>query len=489
MFDDIEGNYSGSDGLTQVIQSRRKQTLCSILDSFQTLGNHAGPFWGWLDKEGYMEQERTFADLLGWQWIEAYLPQDRWVQILAGLAMLTVLVWIVSWLTSSVLSRLVRRLLKVAGKDDWARALVKKRFVRNVGYAVPLLVVSSNLTLLPLAKTLLEIIERVALLGFLVFLIMAIVSLLGAWQEVYANSSKGRTKSIKGYVEVAKIAVWAIGIIVMISIILDQSPVLLLSGLGALSAVLLLVFKDTLLSLVASTQMSTNDMLRIGDWIEMKQAGADGFVIDMALHTVKVQNWDKTVTTIPTYKLFSESYRNWRQMFESGGRRIKRTLSIDASSVRFLTPAEVDSLSRFALLRDYLNEKKEDLERSNQELSRAGMDAVNYRRLTNLGTFRAYCMAYIKRHPEIHQDMIQMVRMMEPTADGIPIEVYCFTNKTAWVDHERIQGDIFDHILAVLPEIGLRLFQSPTGRDLSLGLSLAAESHRPSLPGSAKDPL
>jgi len=166
------------------------------------------------------------------------------------------------------------------------------------------------------------------------------------------------------------------------------------------------------------------------------------FVIDMALHTVKVQNWDKTVTTIPTYKLFSESYRNWRQMFESGGRRIKRTLSVDASSVRFLTPTEVDSLSRFALLRDYLNEKKEDLERSNQELSRAGLDAVNYRRLTNLGTFRAYCMAYIKRHPEIHQDMIQMVRMMEPTADGIPIEVYCFTNKTAWVDHERIQGDI-----------------------------------------------
>lgn len=489
MFVDIEGDYSGLDGLTQVIQSRRKQTLCSILDSFETLGNHAGPFWGWRDKEEYMEQDSTFADLLGWQWIEAYLPQDRWVQILAGLAMLTVLVWVVSWLTSSVLSRLVRRLLKVAGKDDWARALVKKRFVRNVGYAVPLLVVSSNLTLLPLAKTLLEVVERVALLGFLVFLIMAIVSLLGAWQEVYANSSKGRTKSIKGYVEVAKIAVWAIGIIVMISIILDQSPVLLLSGLGALSAVLLLVFKDTLLSLVASTQMSTNDMLRIGDWIEMKQAGADGFVIDIALHTVKVQNWDKTVTTIPTYKLFSESYRNWRQMFESGGRRIKRTLSIDASSVRFLTPAEVDSLSRFALLRDYLAEKKEDLERSNQELSRAGMDAVNYRRLTNLGTFRAYCTAYIKRHAEIHQDMIQMVRMMDPTTEGIPIEVYCFTNKTAWVDYERIQGDIFDHILAVLPEIGLRLFQSPTGRDLSLGLSLAAESHRPSLSGSTKDPL
>src|SRR5690606_32424880 len=194
---------------------------------------------------------------------------------------------------------------------------------------------------------------------------------------------------------------------------LDQSPVLLLSGLGALSAVLLLVFKDTLLSLVASTQMSSNDMLRIGDWIEMKQANADGFVIDIALHTVKVQNWDKTVTTIPTYKLFSESYRNWRQMFESGGRRIKRTLSIDASSVRFLTPEEVGNLSRFALLRDYLEQKQREIEASNQELGRAGMDAVNYRRLTNLGTFRAYCMAYIKRHPEVHQDMIQMVRMME----------------------------------------------------------------------------
>ncbi|MGE8547888.1 MAG: mechanosensitive ion channel family protein [Alcaligenes sp.] len=428
-----------------------------------------------------MEHERALADLLGWQRIEGYLPQELWVQVLAGIGMLALLVWFASWITSSVLSSLVRRILKVAGKDEWARALVKRRFVRHVGYAVPLLVVASNLALLPLSPAILQPVARLFLMAFCVFVIMAIVSLLGAWQDVYANSSRGRTKSIKGYIEVAKIGVWAIGFIVMTSILLDQSPVLLLSGLGALSAVLLLVFKDTLLSLVASTQMSSNDMLRIGDWIEMKQANADGFVIDIALHTVKVQNWDKTVTTIPTYKLFSESYRNWRQMFESGGRRIKRTLSIDASSVRFLTPEEVGSLSRFALLRDYLEQKQREIEASNQELGRAGMDAVNYRRLTNLGTFRAYCMAYIKRHPEVHQDMIQMVRMMEPTADGIPVEVYCFTNKTAWVDHERIQGDIFDHFLSILPEMGLRLFQSPTGRDLSLGLSLAAESHRPAL--------
>src|SRR5690606_39218584 len=193
-------------------------------------------------------------------------------------------------------------------------------------------------------------------------------------------------------------------------------------------AVLLLVFKDTLLSLVASTQMTSNDMLRIGDWIEMPQAGADGFVIDMALHTVKVQNWDKTVTTIPTYKLFSESYRNWRQMFESGGRRIKRTLRIDASSVRFLREDEITALRQFSLLTDYLDEKQAELEQSNRALGESARLEANRRRLTNLGTFRAYALAYLKRQPEVHQDMLMIVRMMEPDSQGIPIEVYCFAS-------------------------------------------------------------
>ncbi|CAM5198141.1 Small-conductance mechanosensitive channel OS=Castellaniella defragrans (strain DSM / CCUG 39792/ 65Phen) OX=1437824 GN=BN940_08781 PE=4 SV=1 [Castellaniella denitrificans] len=227
---------------------------------------------------------------------------------------------------------------------------------------------------------------------------------------------------------------------------------------------LLLVFKDTLLSLVASTQMNTNDMLRIGDWIEMPQAGADGFVIDMALHTVKVQNWDKTVTTIPTYKLFSEGYRNWRQMFESGGRRIKCTLRIDAESVRFLDDGQILALRRYRLLGDYLAAKQSALEDANQALQEeaAGIPA-NRRRLTNLGTFRAYALACLQQNPDIRQDMTMIVRMLEPDSQGIPVEVYCFSRLTAWADYERVQGDLFDHLLAILPELSLRVYQAPSG--------------------------
>jgi miniconductance mechanosensitive channel len=227
----------------------------------------------------------------------------------------------------------------------------------------------------------------------------------------------------------------------------------------------LLVFKDTLLSLVASTQLTSNDMLRIGDWIEMPQSNANGFVKDIALHTVKVQNWDNTVTTVPTYKLFSESYRNYRHMFESGGRRIMRTLRIDAASVHFLSAEESRRLMRFHLLHDYLAGKQTEVEQTNRTLGELAAEPVNQRRLTNIGTFRAYGLAYLQKHPDIHKEMLMMVRMMEAESQGIPIEVYCFTAVTAWVQYERIQGDVFDHLLAILPEMGLRLYQAPSGTD------------------------
>jgi miniconductance mechanosensitive channel len=277
----------------------------------------------------------------------------------------------------------------------------------------------------------------------------------------------------------------------VLSILIDRSPLWMISGLGALSAVLLLVFKDTLLSLVASTQLTSNDMLRIGDWIEMPQSNADGFVKDIALHTVKVQNWDNTVTTVPTYKLFSESYRNYRHMFESGGRRIKRTVRIDSASVRFLTDDEAQRLMRFRLLHDYLQAKTHDIAQANQTMGELASVPANRRRLTNIGTLRAYALAYLKQNPEVRQDMAMMVRMMEPTSEGIPVEVYCFTAVTAWVEYERIQGDIFDHLLAILPELGLRLYQQPSGADIgamgvhlregALQAALAGEGGRPGL--------
>ena len=219
-------------------------------------------------------------------------------------------------------------------------------------------------------------------------------------------------------------------------------------------------------------------MLRVGDWIEMPQLGADGAVVDIALHTVKVQNWDMTITTIPTWRLMSESFRNWRGMAESGGRRIKRTLRLDTGSVRFLESADVDRLSRIALLQPYLERKRREVDETNTTLVRSLGDLArqpaNRRRLTNLGTFRAYVDAYLRQHPGIHQGMTLMVRAMEPSPEGVPLELYCFTNTTQWVAYEGIQSDLFDHLLAILPEFGLRLYQRPAGGDLQQVLAAAA---------------
>ena len=254
----------------------------------------------------------------------------------------------------------------------------------------------------------------------------------------------------------------------MLAVLMEQSPLLLLSGLGAMAAVLMLVFKDTILSLVASVQLTSNDMLRVGDWIEMPQLNADGDVIDIALHTVKVQNWDKTITTIPTHRLISESYKNWRGMQESGGRRIKRALLIDQRSAHFLEPEEMERLHRFMLIDDYLDRKRGELDKWNTDFLEAGRDPVNQRRVTNLGTFRAYVVAYLRAHPRISKEMTLLVRQLEPTGQGVPLEIYCFTSTTAWADYEAIQSDIFDHLISVIPEFGLRLFQEPSGYDAEL---------------------
>ncbi len=414
-----------------------------------------------------MQDNNALVQWVDNNWLSSHMPDALWAQIGLGLLVLAFLVIVTGWIMSSVLATVARRMLSAIGHDDWSRALARRRVFRRLSYAVPLLVIMGNIGVLPVDEKYGGILARIFLSAGLVFFFLAINGALTAWQDIYASSARAQTRSIKGYLELGKIVFWAICVILIISILVNRSPLLMLSGLGALSAVLLLVFKDTLLSLVASTQMTSNDMLRIGDWIEMPQAGADGFVIDMALHTVKVQNWDKTVTTIPTYKLFSESYRNWRYMFESGGRRIKRTLRIDASTVRFLHEDEIVALRRFALLRDYLDGKQDELEQSNRALGPLADLEVNRRRLTNLGTFRAYGLAYLRQQPEVRQDMMLLVRMMEPESEGIPVEVYCFANNTAWVEYERIQGNIFDHLVAILPEMSLRLYQAPAGSDFA----------------------
>ncbi len=291
-----------------------------------------------------------------------------------------------------------------------------------------------------------------------------------------------KVRSIKSYVQLGKLILVVAAAIIAAATLFNRSPLIVLSGLGAMSAVLMLVFKDTILSFTAGVLLSSNDMLRLGDWIEMPQVGADGDVIDIALHTVKVQNWDKTITTIPTWRLMSESYRNWRGMSESGGRRIKRALRLDAGSVRFLDESDLAYLSNIELLRPYLHDKREVLDELNsQTRARLGekVDFLgNQRRLTNIGTFRAYIELYLRANPCINQHMTLIVRTLESTSEGVPLELYCFTASTAWTVHESTQGDIFDHLLAILPEFGLRPYQSPTGNDLRTGMAQRAEAWR-----------
>ena len=352
----------------------------------------------------------------------------------------------------------------------------------------PSLVIQFGLHLVPeLSKTSLIFLGNVALAFTILFLVLAISALLNALLDIYARTEHARTRSIKGYVQLTKMVLYVFGAIIIVATLIDRSPLLLLSGLGAMSAVILLVYKDTLLSFVASVQLTSNDMLRVGDWIEMPQVGADGDVVDITLHTVKVQNFDKTIVSIPTWRLMSESFKNWRGMQQSGGRRIKRSLFIDASGVRFIRDDEEQKLSQVHLLTDYISRKQAELKAWNEAQGNVAAMSANRRRMTNIGTFRAYALAYLKSHPEIQPNMTCMVRQMQTTAQGIPLEIYCFTRTTAWADYERIQGDIFDYLLAVLPEFGLSLYQQPSGGDLRAGL-LAGHARREPHPRARKTP-
>jgi miniconductance mechanosensitive channel len=312
------------------------------------------------------------------------------------------------------------------------------------------------------------LLQTLSHLWILLFGLLTLFALLNVILSLSARTPWMRTLPLRGIFQGIKLVCAILIGILMISVLLGKSPVILFSGLGAMTAVTMLVFKDPIMGLVAGIQLSANDMLAIGDWLEMPKYGADGEVIDIGLTTVKVSNWDKTITTIPTHALISDSFKNWRGMSESGGRRIKRSINIDASSVHFLNEDELARLYKAKLLGPYLDRKVSEIKRYNSELHADLSSLINGRRLTNLGTFRAYLNEYLRNHPQIHQGMTLMVRQMQPTPEGIPIEIYAFTNTTAWVAYEGIQSDLFDHILAVLPEFGLRVHQTPTGYDVRL---------------------
>jgi len=312
------------------------------------------------------------------------------------------------------------------------------------------------------AITVIDIITKI----YMIFTVLVVInSFLNALSHIYQNYEISKSKPIKGYIQAVKVVLFIIGGILIVASLLNKSPNALFVGLGTLSAVLMIVFKDPLLGFVGGIQLSTNNMIRIGDWIAMHKFGADGNVIDISLTSVKVQNWDKTITTIPTYALITDYFQNWRGMEESGGRRIKRSINIDMDSVKFCTPEMLSKFYKFQYLSKYVENKEKEIEKFNKQNNIDNEYLINGRRQTNLGVLRAYLKEYLHKNSNINDSMTFLVRQLQPTELGIPIEIYVFSKIQAWADYEDVQSDIFDHVLAIIPEFELRVFQNPTGKD------------------------
>lgn len=377
----------------------------------------------------------------------------------------------VSLLAHLIAKKILLRILEnfiSRSKSKWDDILVKNRVFHRLAHIVPASVIHAFAPAFPSYQTW---IQRIAFCYIVFVIVLTIDKLLDSVDDIYRTFEVSKTRPIKGFLQIVKIISYVIGVIVIISVLIDRSPWLMISGIGAASAVLILVFQNSLLGFVAGIQLSANDMVGLGDWIEMPKYGADGSVIDITLHTVKVQNWDKTITTIPTHALISESFKNWKGMHASGGRRIKRSIYIDMTSIKFCNEEMLERFRKIQYIQEYLDKKKAEIEEYNAAHNIDESSIVNGRHLTNIGTFRAYIVQYLKNHPKLHKGMIQMVRQLQPTEHGLPIEIYAFTNDTAWVNYEAIQSDIFDHILAVVPEFDLRVFQNPSGYDFKKAVS------------------
>lgn len=351
---------------------------------------------------------------------------------------------------------------------QWDDVLLRKKVFNRLAHLAPAIVMYLFISI-PLVDYdwIISLINEVILIYMIVMGILALDAFLNASLAIYETYDISNKIPIKGFIQVFKIVIYFTSGIFIIAILLDKTPVYLFSSLGALTAVLMFIFKDAILGFVAGIQLTANQMVANGDWIEMPKYGADGDIIEIALTTVKVQNWDKTITTIPTYALITESFKNWRGMSESGGRRIKRSISLDMNTIQFCTEEMLDRFSKIQYISSYIEKQKIELQTYNQVEQVDDSSLVNGRRMTNVGTFRAYVEAYLRNHPKINHEMTFLVRQLAPSEHGLPIEIYVFSKDKAWANYESIQADIFDHILAVIPEFDLQVFQDPSGRDFN----------------------
>ena len=388
------------------------------------------------------------------------------LMISIGVVTILVVALVFHYLAKKIILHTVVAIIR-RSKTEWDDVLIEEKVLDRVAHFAPAIVVN---WLAPIFFSEVEEVMIALKMGVNIYLILiflwVIDSFLNAVLNLYNRTEKTRRIPLKGFLQAVKLVVNLIGLIIILSIAFGKSPIYFFSGLGAVTAVLLLIFRDAILGFVAGIQISVNNMVQVGDWIEMPKYSADGDVLDVTLTTVKVQNWDKTITTIPTYALISDSFKNWRGMSDAGGRRIKRSINIDMNSVQFADEELLEKFKRFNLLKPYLEKKLKEVQEHNSSKTEDMQELINGRHLTNVGTFRAYCLAYLRNHEKLHQNMTLLVRQLQPGSEGLPIQIYVFTKDTRWAYYEDIQADIFDHLLAVIPQFNLKVFQKPAGKDL-----------------------
>lgn len=382
-----------------------------------------------------------------------------------ALACLVMIAILANLITNFFLIGVIRKIIAKSStsRDD---ILARRHVFNRLSHLAPALVIFAlGPQFLEGYPTLVKVVTTLSLVYLTIICVLFINGLLDAGEEIYRTYEISKTLPIKSFVQVIKLIVYFLGFVAVLSLVMGESPLTFFAGFGALTAVLMLVFKDPILGFVAGIQLSANKMVAVGDWIEMPKYGVDGDVMEIALTTVKIRNFDKTITTIPTQSMINDSFKNWRGMQETGGRRIKRSVFIDVSSIKFCDADMIKRFSKIQFIADYITQKDKELSSFNKDSGADKTSLVNGRRLTNVGTFRAYIEAYLRAHPHISSDLTLLVRQLQPTEYGLPIEIYVFTNITDWLQYEAIMADIFDHILASAKEFDLRIYQNPTGND------------------------
>lgn len=392
--------------------------------------------------------------------IQQFLAPHPFVYSAAAALILLVAAVVITLLIRLLLICGLRKLFHFLPETETVEYPVCVGIITNAVNILPVAVLAAAAQSIPgIAPAPAILLRNMASAFIILFALLTLFRTIDLAGIFYNRRPHAAARPIKGYLQLLKISLSCVAFILIAATLTNKNPLLLLSGLGAMAAVILLIFQDTILSVVASLQLTSDDMVRLGDWIEMPTLNTDGNVEEIALHTIKVRNWDNTISTLPVRKLITDSFKNWRGMTESGGRRIKRAILIDQKSIRFLTPAEQEELKKIALLYNYLEEKEKELDNWNRRFLNGDPAVKTGRHLTNIGTFRKYVYNYLYSSPEINQDMTLLVRQLPPGATGIPLEIYCFTRTVEWKPYEDVQSDIFDHLLAILPQFGLRVFQ------------------------------